>query len=259
MMHYWPGFNQPAQRNPGQFEQPEESVITVVLSPHSDDACFSLGFMLHMNPGSILFNLYTSTDFTATGRIHPGDASRLRRTEDAAFAARLGLQIKDLALPEAMLRGYHPFDLRGIERDAVELDEALCPLLADIGAAAGPHRIDLFCPLGVGGHRDHVATLMVVIENLSALSEHFRVCFYEDLPYASYAESRETAASRLKAGLSPRQLVRQVLALNDSQFAEKLELARLYRSQFSALSDSVKLIPAETPAPMPHEAWWTLD
>jgi hypothetical protein len=215
--------------------------------------------MLQMNPGSILLNLYTSTDFMATGRIQAVDASHLRRTEDEAFAARLGLQMKDLALPEALLRGYHPFDLRGIERDAVQLDEALCPLLADIGATAGPHRIDLFCPLGVGGHRDHVATLMVVIENLSALSEHFRVCFYEDLPYASYAASRETAASRLKAWLSPRKLVRQVLALNDSQFAEKLESARLYRSQFSALSDSAKLIPAETPAPMPHEAWWTLN
>jgi hypothetical protein len=47
--------------------------------------------------------------------------------------------------------------------------------------------------------------------------------------------------------------------LNDSQFAEKLKLARLYRSQFSELSEGAELIPAEFPAPIPHEAWWTLN
>ena len=231
----------------------------VVLSPHSDDACFSLGGMLQQNPGSVLFNLYTRSDFTAAGRIHPDDASRLRRAEDAAFASRLGLQVEDLALPEALLRGHASFDLHGIERDASELTHVLCPRLLDMGAAAGPHRVDLFCPLGVGGHRDHVATLMVVVENLSELSEHFRVSFYEDLPYASDPSKREAATARLKAWLAPRLMARKVLALDDGQFAGKLELARLYRSQISIISDSAQLIPGASPAPEPHEAWWTLD
>ena len=215
--------------------------------------------MLQSSPGAVLLNLYTSTDFTATGRIHPDDASRLRRAEDSVFASRLGLRLEDLALPEALMRGHHPFDLRGIERDASELDQVLFPRLADIGAAAGLDRVDLFCPLGVGGHRDHVATLMVVVENLPALSEHFRVCFYEDLPYASSAVNREAAAARLKAWLAPRQVARQILALDDKQFANKLELARLYRSQISALSETAHLIPADSHAPAPHEAWWTQD
>jgi hypothetical protein len=215
--------------------------------------------MLQMNPGSVLFNLYTRSDFTAAGRIDPEDASRLRRAEDAAFASRLGLQVEDLALPEALLRGYASFDLHGIEQDASELAHVLCPRLLDLGAAAGPHRVDLFCPLGVGGHRDHVATLMVIVANLAALSEHFRISFYEDLPYASDASKREAATARLEAWLAPRVMTRKVLALDDRQFAEKLELTRLYRSQISIISDSAQFIPAASPAPDPHEAWWPLE
>lgn len=234
-------------------------MTTVVLSPHSDDACFSLGRMLEMNPGSVLFNLYTRSDFTGSGRIHPEVATRLRRAEDAAFASRLGLQVEDLALPEALLRGRASFDLHGIEGDASELAHVLCPRLLDMGAAAGPHRVDLFCPLGVGGHRDHVATLMAIVENLAALAEHFRISFYEDLPYASDPSKREIATARLKAWLAPRVMARKVLAFDEGQFAGKLELARLYRSQISIILDSAQLIPAASPAPAPHEAWWTLE
>jgi hypothetical protein len=235
----------------------------VILSPHCDDACFSLGFTLTRHAGAHLVDLYTRTDRATGARAAEGRAgveatTQRRRAEDAAFAARLDLRIVDLDLPEATLRSHTPFDLHGIADDAATLDAALVPLLQQLATLPGSGRRALYCPLGVGNHRDHVATLMVVVHNHLELQRHFAIRFYEDLPYAAAAARRVEAVGRLQSWIAPARPLRHAEAMSAAQFAIKMELAALYQSQLNGPPDPACFVPAAGPSATPHEAWWDM-
>ena len=168
-------------------EEPDTSDI--YLSPHYDDIAFSLGTWVSEHPSGTLINIFTRSAYVAGRdlRTLPADEvqriSALRRNEDAAFAERHQLTRIELGAEEPSLRGrWWKDDPAGANDDCGQIDAPLKSLLARLTAGRGPTR--LFCPAGIGGHVNHLATRTVVLALIETLQQT-NVYLYEDLPYAS--------------------------------------------------------------------------
>ncbi len=167
--------------------------VALALSPHLDDAAFSCGGILArlVQAG---WRVVMATAFTRS--IHPAegfalacqldkglpatvDYMALRRAEDAAAAAALGVEPRWLDLPEAPHRGYDSAPAlfgEALPDDAVWRD--LSWLIVDLVAELKPALV-LSCQ-GLGRHVDHRQMIRAV--------EHARLdtptAYYRDTPYA---------------------------------------------------------------------------
>jgi LmbE family N-acetylglucosaminyl deacetylase len=236
----------------------------VFVSPHSDDICFSLGAFVRKRRAGILLTVFSNSAYLAPrpgrGPVSSDVATRTRMSEDRAFAAACNLEARFLELGCASFYGKPPFDLAGAGEKAAHTEaplmQALLALAAAADAAARPW---LFCPAGIGGHVDHVATLIVVGRNLDRIKCLYRLAFYEDLYYASDARARSAGLERLSRELPGCSLKRYAYPLGDGG-TEKLKLLHFYPSQFEALPQSIeRFTPADGSAVTPHEAIWTED
>lgn len=232
----------------------------VVLSPHFDDACFSLGSFLAAAGTGRLINLFTRTTFLVKaeggeGGRHPAaeDVEALRRQEDETFAARCGLHRVDLGCTEPALLGRRPCDLTHIEADLAQLDEPLGQALARF--TAGPPRPLLLVPAGIGGHANHVATREWAIRHLEALEDAYDVLLYEDLPYAAHAFARRHALNALRAD-SRLVLGRREVRIAD--WAVKAALIGCYPSQLHHAPRPRQFRPAAARPWPTHEAFWPI-
>ncbi|MES2633361.1 MAG: hypothetical protein V4669_10350 [Pseudomonadota bacterium] len=252
----------------------------IYLSPHSDDVCFSLGAFASRRRAGVLLTVFSVSDYrtgkpdpevvraggSRPGSLRAGEAGVLattlvRMTEDEAFAGRCGLQPQWLRLKDAQARGQAPFGASDAREIARSLEQPLMrALLAPtVGRKAEP-RPWLFCPAGIGGHVDHVAVLMLVASQIDALEKHYRIAFYEDLPYASNPSTRDAAWQLLRQSVQPRELERCRFDLPDaSAQALKMALVNLHPSQLTARLRSIAAFtPATGDSPSPHEALWVL-
>ena len=194
---------------------PNDAGDAVFLSPHCDDICFSLGALTHRLQAGILLNIFSISGHVArldlapqqlAARFENGSpdphilglsprpeaaeawvnwVTKMRSVEDQAFADACGLRRIELNLPEAPLRGQHPFQGRSSTKDAFDVETALMGALSDLAAAAKDTRPWLFCPAGIGGHIDHLLVRDAILKHLGELQQLYRIAFYEDLHYAS--------------------------------------------------------------------------
>ncbi|MFY1594874.1 PIG-L deacetylase family protein [Micromonospora sp. WMMD737] len=164
--------------------------VAVAVSPHLDDAVFSVGgtlaalvaagwtvrvvtcFTASMSDPSP-FALACQLDKGFTADI---DYMALRRAEDEAACAVLGVEPTHLPLPEAPHRGYpDPAGLfagvRGDDWAAAALIPALGPHLA--------HADVVLAPQALGDHADH----RIVTETVARLAPD--ALFWRDVPYVS--------------------------------------------------------------------------
>ena len=235
---------------------------SVYLSPHHDDACFSLGALIKRRPGGRLINLFTRSGFSVSppsGSPPDVEAITRRRTEeDDAFAAHCHLNKVDLGLSDAPLLGRGAWDLAGVEADCAALTPPLLSRLMAIAAETPPdEKLTLFCPAGIGGHVNHVATMVAVVRALPMLRPRYRVVFYEDLHYAAVALARPTGLRLLAKGLGTTRATRLAIGF-DAHVEAKLALVRLYRSQFETLPETCERYSPDAGAPVLgfHEAIW---
>lgn len=167
-----------------------------VLSPHSDDAAFSVaGHLFHLSGFGkevCLLTCFSRSVFTQAGTF--GEINRtteLRKQEDARYAATLGSGCTAawLDLDDAPLRGYalreicHTREFTGEERAlAGRLERLFLSRAISPGSA-------VFAPLGIGSHIDH----RIVHEAAAALaqSSRFHMVFYEDMPYSAGCQESE--------------------------------------------------------------------
>ncbi|WP_426265945.1 PIG-L deacetylase family protein [Sphingomonas sp. LHG3443-2] len=164
----------------------------LAISPHLDDAVFSVGATLWRAARRgwrvVVATVFTGnvaqpTGFALVCQLDKGltddvDYMALRRAEDEEACARLGADALHLPLLEAPHRGYEsaptlfgdvsPYDpAKGYVRDAI------AALLADL-------RPDiLLAPLGIGGHVDH----LVVRDAVAELNNPPTTLLWEDWPY----------------------------------------------------------------------------
>ncbi|RKN47646.1 PIG-L deacetylase family protein [Micromonospora endolithica] len=205
-----------------------EPGLAVAVSPHLDDAVFSVGGTLAalVTAG---WTVRVVTCFTASvpdpspfalacqlDKGFPADVDymALRRAEDDTACALLGVEPVHLPLPEAPHRGYpDPAALfagvRADDRAAAALAPALRPQLADADVVLAPQAL--------GDHVDH----RIVTETVAGLAPDS--LFWRDVPYVD----RQPAASpwhRVPAG------VEAGVDISD-QLAAKVAAAGSYHSQ----------------------------
>jgi LmbE family N-acetylglucosaminyl deacetylase len=228
----------------------------IVLSPHFDDACFSLGGFLKALGHGILINLFTHGRYVVQPRLARADLTQdavryVRDKEDRAFAAACGLVRHDLECEEPSLRRRRPGEMAGLPDDVAQIEDRLLALLFALAAESGTPSA-LFVPLGIGRHVNHRATTEAILRNLARLQPFFEFYFYEELPYASNIFYRMAALERLGHRAGP--VRRHVFA---APWREKRALIGLYQSQLRRAPSFFRFHPAAFPLAA-HEAFWSL-
>jgi len=240
----------------------DTSSLDIYLQPHSDDVCFSLGaFAWRRHRGILLTACPVSghVPLRPDGTRPSADwVTRTRIAEDRAFAEQCGLHTEFLELPDSAFLGHHPFDLSRVEENLQRIES---PLLGAL-LTARPSKLSsgrpwLFCPSGIGGHVDHVAMRMLVNQNYDRISRCYCIGFYEDLYYASSADTRIVGINSLLEDARGHQLRRYVFPFG-KDISRKLALIQLYRSQFLTMPTSAeRFTPAIGTPSAPHEAIWS--
>jgi len=205
----------------------------LVVSPHRDDAAFSVGLTIRRWlacgwPVKII-NCYTISEYAPhRSELNRAAVSDLRRAEDLAFAQHLGdgIEFVDLNLLDAPLRLCCPVDEvcnRALAPDRVRVEiELLGDHLRRI-----VNRGVLLIPLSVGNHVDHIIARQTCIR----LADLCSLAFYEDLPYSALAGPEGVAEARLATEtLLGRSLQSIVIASGDAS-VKKMEVVKLYPSQ----------------------------
>lgn len=200
----------------------EPSKPVYVLSPHLDDAAFSLGGLLQLL-GTHGYEIHIVTIFSISPIVHgklvsPAEATHVRKTEDAAVCAAMGAQATYLDFPEALLREH---SINKIFDAAYKPPDYLFDTIVQEVKKTLPSSCTLFAPSAFGGHVDHVTT------RLAAEVLKRPVVFFEDLPYATWSEQRSSA----ETFLTKKQLQEQRLSVQGDLIAEHLRLYHLYASQ----------------------------
>ena len=234
------------------------------LQPHSDDICFSLGMLAATRRAGTLLTVFPVANYVAAG-LGQGAAqteaiTRLRLAEDLAFAAACGLRTGNLGFGSALQRGQPSFNAAPAAELAMQVEAELLAALRGpvLGLLPEPRRW-LFCPMGIGGHVDHLAVLLVVLQHAPLLEQHYRLGFYEDLHYAADPGRRQQGLQQFARLLNGRAAQRQAWALDPVQQQAKLRLVRLYASQMTPEIDRMAAyVPAVAGQPQPHEALWLL-
>ncbi len=228
----------------------------VVLSPHRDDAAFSLGLSMEswLSAGHTVhvLNCFTQSayaPFSDADSLHPNDrisfVSATRKREDTAWNKLLGgkLHITDLDLLDAPLRLACPVD--EVLTLPIRAGDRAVSRVAGAVAKLARNEFAILLPLALGGHIDHRVTRLAGLE---ALAGSLRaVTFYEDLPYAArpnVAEGIPAAAEETGFSLQPSfaTAAYDSTATDDlsRQLARKQRMAECYDTQID--SDEARLI-----------------
>ncbi len=190
----------------------------VVLSPHRDDAAFSLSLSishwLAAGHAVTILNVFTRSEYapysdaeTRPERERLEYVSALRKREDEAFLAALGGGVKmvDLDVVDAPIR--LKCDASIVCDMEVRADDPATPQVqAGLGKLLQGGDVALALPLGLGHHVDHRTARDASLE----ASTRVPCAFYEELPYAmrdgvrvDLSRFREDASTRLHEELFP--------------------------------------------------------
>jgi LmbE family N-acetylglucosaminyl deacetylase len=193
-------------------QEPQEiqTVKVVVLSPHRDDAAFSLSLALEawIAQGHTVevINCFTRSaygPFSDAESLHPNDrasyVTAVRLREDVAWSRKLGprLTLTDLNLKDAPIRlRCSPEELSTLPVNPT--DKAIEKIRKTLERT----RTDaLVLPLAIGNHIDHRTA-----QHAALIAPVPCYAFYEDLPYAAQpgaAETIESTAHALNPELQP--------------------------------------------------------
>jgi LmbE family N-acetylglucosaminyl deacetylase len=213
-------------------------VNIVVVSPHRDDAAFSLSLAieawLERGHAVEVVNCFTRSEhapFSDVSSVHANDrmtyVTAVRSKEDESWRKQFGaaakrLSLKDLNVKDGPLRMHCA--LEELATVAVNpVDKAMAKIQK---AMEGADAVVL--PLALGGHVDH----RTAREAAGAIAESAVACaFYEDLPYALELDAAAIpqAAGGVGAELTP-VFARQELEV-DVAIKRKRRLALCYDSQ----------------------------
>ena len=205
-----------------------------ILSPHRDDAAFSLYLWLKkwINSGVNVrvLNFFTVSAYGPRGTAESAEAvSRIRMMEDRRVLCLTGrsIRVRDCDLLDAPLR------LR-IKPEAVCLPETYKMAAGsqpEIETLIERHTgLDLVvAPLATGGHADHLLVLRAAI----ACSRNHRLAFYEDLPYAAWKSESELAGCIKEVETATRVRLMPAVTRRHGAMRQKQNIIAQYRSQIT--------------------------
>jgi LmbE family N-acetylglucosaminyl deacetylase len=214
--------------------------LRTYLSPHLDDAVFSCGGLIAQQAaaGDEVRVVTVCAGDPPVGELTPfayelhrrwggaGSPVGLRRAEDHVACGRIGASVVHLPVPDAIYRRSPGGEARypdleslfaGVARDETDLVEEVTALLEK----AVPPDAELYAPLGVGGHVDHLVARQAVSRMKRSL------WFYRDLPYALRPESNV-------AGTVPPGGTEAIVTLAPEEIATWATASGEYHSQLSS-------------------------
>jgi LmbE family N-acetylglucosaminyl deacetylase len=204
----------------------------VILSPHRDDAVFSLGMSL-VKWSRLDFKLKVINFFTITayapraGTDETAKVGDIRRREDRAAIARISrsIEIVDRNLLDAPLRlGITAADVCQIGR---AIPEELLKRLQYLMRVPG--EMLTLAPLGLGNHIDHLSVREAALRGTAPS----RLAFYEDLPYATWTEEKQLRKRILEVETRLSCRFKPVIVKRHCTVSGKRALVGRYRSQIS--------------------------
>lgn len=168
--------------------------VILVLSPHLDDAAFSVGPLLAEfsdRAKIIVATAFTKSEpnpagFALACQLDKGlpaevDYMAIRRAEDIEWSRRIGTENVHGAFAEAPHRGYQSAkELFGHVLAIDEIEDDLKKWFLELAEKFKPNII--LCPVGVGNHVDH---FLVRKAAQISLDGKFPLFFFKDQPYAS--------------------------------------------------------------------------
>ena len=217
-----------------------------LISPHLDDAAFSLGLtttrLWEIDSRLTIINCYTVTQYAPySTETSISAVSKVRMSEDIVFVEQIPfvVVVYNLSRLDAPLRlgindvcSERDFD-RVDHSEADALSAELSPL---IGSEA------LFVPLALGNHIDHRiarnATLMVRAQGL--------IGFFEDLPYAAHCTSEHIRATVREIEIAINAKLYPVILRCPDALARKRRIVEVYKSQIAEPEITSILIHAHT-------------
>ncbi|MBL8349607.1 MAG: PIG-L family deacetylase [Burkholderiaceae bacterium] len=236
---------------PRNLTVPSGAPRLLVIEPHMDDAALSVGGSLLHRIGRCNISIlavvresnYTSYIRLRRDYLDIGHITKLRHAESELAARILGADFRCLDwadAPNRLLPGEHwtvdalPEIGRATEAfihgpiypdDVVQLAAELEAVVSDVAPD------ELWVPLAVGDHIDHRLTheaALLIWPMLRSSRPGLKLCFYEDVPYASEANVGE-ALTRLKSrGL----LLHRICEPIADTYSRKLDAVGTYASQF---------------------------
>ncbi len=235
----------------------------VVLSPHFDDAVFSLGGTIwrwSQEGGRVLVVTLMAGDpdrpLSSFAREHhrrwgvsDREAVARRRAEDEAALAVLGatpfwwLQGRDALYRANLYARLDRLFSRPREEDLPFVEEVRSFLEALRNRLPG---VPIYAPLGVGGHVDHRIVAEVALD-WSRRGEG-PVFFYEELPYVRQPHALSTRLSQVcrtrPRGPAPYRIDPDLLPLSEAALTAKVEAAGRYASQVRDLFETPEAMAA---------------
>ncbi len=216
----------------------------LVLSPHFDDACLSLGgFLLKQEFKSLcIVTVFSKSEhapalkllvplrkvdqlgmnpFRETTRSF---VALVRQREDARFCSKIKANQFSLSFSDSSLRGYAKPNR--CKWDSIGSEPIYHNVLEAIQSILHASWDMIFCPLAIGNHVDHliVSHSFLKIVKETKMKHAF---FYEDLPYASnYSLGAIETLVASRIGHSEPVLIDITGSLN-----EKNKLVSVYKSQ----------------------------
>jgi LmbE family N-acetylglucosaminyl deacetylase len=208
----------------------------LVLSPHLDDAAFSLGPLLAQYSKSVRFIVATAfsksvdspSSFALACQLDKGlsvnnDYMGIRKKEDLGWAEVIGVEAIYGELPEAPHRGYNSAAaLFGPLLPEIDVRKHLFEWITHLLRLYKP--VALLSPLSIGNHVDHVL--------IKETAERFNtadadVYFYKDLPYAGDSKS----ASAQYYFHDSHQMHEHLLKFSDESIEMALTATNAYKTQ----------------------------
>lgn len=222
--------------------------ITVV-SPHRDDAAFSLGLSIEhwLRAGHRvhILNCFTQcayAPYSDAETLHPNDrvsfVSAVRKREDAAWNKLLGgkLQFTDLDLFDAPLRlvctVHEAFTLP--IRPGGRAGERITGAITKLARNNSSGDLAFLLPLAIGNHIDHRVAQRAGLDALAG--SPIPLALYEELPYAAMdGNSERIEALANSTGLDVQPAFAEPEALDPAAHARrKLRMAECYDSQIDS-------------------------
>lgn len=228
-------------------DEKKDKYSILIVSPHCDDACFSLGASMQKMRGHkiIIWDIFSIKKYSRL-KADVNEVTNVCIKEEKEFANKIGALVILEGLPEALLREYKKLsdvfftDYKEVYKNVPEkalleelvqrMDYQMSNLQPDI----------ILLPMGCGAHVDHILAREMGLIWFERKKRSTNVFFYEEIPYICNGTWREQCYEEYierKIDITP-------IEFNVSGYLEEKEkLMEIYDSQIKK-SDINKCIEA---------------